>query len=158
MDVGVGEIRNWHTWPKFVKKTGTYRYRGKTYSRKLDLPPSVRNKEGNGWSDVGYHYVIRRNGVLEDGRPNQKSGAHAAGFNRTSIGICLVGGLDDNGSPSPSYTKQQMTTLRKLVDLLQHTYNILDRRVLGHCDLPKVRKACPCFSVAKWQTTNELIR
>ena len=44
-----------------------------------------------GWSDNGYHYVVRRNGEIEKGRPDRIPGAHARGVNRTSIGIVWVG-------------------------------------------------------------------
>ena len=51
----------------------------------------------NGWDDVGYHYIIRRNGKLEKGRPEEYSGAHAPSHNSRSIGICLVGGMAKDG-------------------------------------------------------------
>ena len=44
---------------------------------------------GNGWRDIGYHKVIKRSGEVEDGRDIRDSGAHAAGYNHKSIGICL---------------------------------------------------------------------
>ena len=45
-----------------------------------------------GWSDIGYHYVIRRNGKIEEGRNDGIVGAHAKGMNENSLGICMVGG------------------------------------------------------------------
>ena len=51
-----------------------------------------------GWSDIGYHCVIRRNGMIEFGRPLDVCGAHVKGYNHNSIGICLVGGIDRKGS------------------------------------------------------------
>ena len=62
MDIGVDEIRQWHTSPP-------------------------RN-----WSDIGYHVVIRRDGTLEEGRDIERPGAHTLGQNKNSIGVCLVGG------------------------------------------------------------------
>ena len=50
--------------------------------------------KGNGWSDIGYHYLIRLDGTVELGRPVKKSGAHVAGHNKDSIGIAYVGGMD----------------------------------------------------------------
>ena len=47
-----------------------------------------------GWSDVGYHFVITRDGEVQTGRPIERSGAHAKGFNKHSVGICYVGGLE----------------------------------------------------------------
>ena len=49
-----------------------------------------------GWSDIGYHYVIGLDGKIEAGRPVSKIGAHAKGYNKTSIGICYIGGLSEN--------------------------------------------------------------
>lgn len=129
MDIGVSQIRKWHTDPK---------------------------PKGRGWKDIGYHYVIRRDGTLEDGRPNQEVGAHVKGHNKNSLGICLVGGVDSYGVYTPNYTKEQMKTLRALVRFLQKMYTILDKRVLGHRDFPNVKKACPCFDVQTWLKTNKI--
>ncbi len=110
-----------------------------------------------GWSDIGYHYVIRKDGTTEDGRPNQRSGAHAKGHNKHSIGICLVGGLDADGNPSPKYSKEQRRALRKLVDFLQQTYCVPSSGVLGHRQLPNVAKSCPCFNVTRWKKTGKMV-
>jgi N-acetylmuramoyl-L-alanine amidase len=61
-----------------------------------------------GWDDIGYHYVIRRNGDVEIGRPENAVGAHVAGKNSTSVGICLVGGIDDAGKPKANFTKGEV--------------------------------------------------
>ena len=63
---------------------------------------------GNGWSDIGYHYVIKRNGLVEAGRPVSISGAHAKGHNADSIGICLVGGmLEDMSKADANFSLAQ---------------------------------------------------
>ena len=46
-----------------------------------------------GWRDIGYHYVIQRDGTTEEGRPLEQIGAHVKGMNRNSIGICYIGGV-----------------------------------------------------------------
>jgi N-acetylmuramoyl-L-alanine amidase len=51
-----------------------------------------------GWSGIGYHFVIRRNGTVEAGRPIEKKGAHVAGFNAKSVGISLAGGVASDGA------------------------------------------------------------
>ena len=51
--------------------------------------------KGNGWDDIGYHYVVRLDGSLEYGRPVQVPGAHCRGENKSSIGICYIGGMDE---------------------------------------------------------------
>lgn len=100
-----------------------------------------------GWSDVGYHFVIRLDGTVEKGRPVDTVGAHARGYNTNSIGICLVGGLRD-GQPEDTYTNSQLDALRQLLQSLQLVFP--DAQVLGHKDLPNVAKACPCFHVTGW--------
>ena len=46
-----------------------------------------------GYSDVGYHYIVYRNGILAQGRDVNIIGAHASGHNAHSIGICYIGGM-----------------------------------------------------------------
>jgi N-acetyl-anhydromuramyl-L-alanine amidase AmpD len=101
-----------------------------------------------GWLGIGYHYVIRRDGTVEKGRPDSRSGAHAAGYNSISLGICLVGGLDEKGKPQQNFTEAQYDSLR---DLLWELLGVFDRaEILGHRDLPNVNKDCPCFDVKAW--------
>lgn len=102
----------------------------------------------NKWSDVGYHYVIRRNGDIQEGRPVERSGAHARDFNANSIGISLIGGIDDDGKSDFNFTSHQMTSLKVLVDQCVSLYGPC--KVLGHRDLPGVTKDCPCFDVRAW--------
>lgn len=115
-----------------------------------------------GFSDVGYHYVIRRDGVIEDGRPMEQPGAHVRGHNDDTIGICLVGGRDDEGPHTAdldefakqevlwefNYTRIQMASLVALVDSLRTEY--ADTDVCGHRDFPGVTKRCPGFDVRQF--------
>jgi N-acetyl-anhydromuramyl-L-alanine amidase AmpD len=97
---------------------------------------------GNGWSDIGYHWVIPRGGGCEKGRDESEPGAHVRGHNSNSIGICLVG-----GKGGFNFTRQQMATLEaKIIDL---TTKYPDARVVGHRDLDS-GKECPTFDVAAW--------
>jgi len=147
MNIGAEEIRQWHTWPKEVG-IGKLRYQGKTYNYEDELPEHVRGKRGNGWRGIGYHYVIRRDGGVEDGRPLDTAGAHAKGHNENSIGICMVGGVDKDNKPQSSFTKKQWATLDPLVRNLVDDYP--EAEVLGHRDLPGVTKACPSFDAISW--------
>ncbi|GHV57111.1 N-acetylmuramoyl-L-alanine amidase [Deltaproteobacteria bacterium] len=104
--------------------------------------------QGNGWRDIGYHYVIRRDGTVEPGRPIEQPGAHVQGHNANSIGICLVGGLDPNMNPAANYTDAQWATLRAKVLELKATFP--GAAVKGHRDFSGVNKACPCFAVSTW--------
>ena len=101
-----------------------------------------------GWSDIGYHYVIRRDGTLEEGRPLERAGTHGKNFNNNSIGICMVGGLDKSGEPENNFTDDQFTTLRLLLHNLHARFP--EAEILGHRDFPRVAKACPCFDVKEW--------
>lgn len=103
---------------------------------------------GNKWTDIGYHHVIRRNGVIEAGRPIEKPGAHVSGFNSNSIGICLVGGVDAKGKPEENYTGDQWSSLKKLVTEYHARYPKAE--ILGHRDFAGVKKACPVFDTKAW--------
>lgn len=99
-----------------------------------------------GWVMIGYHLVIRRDGTVEAGRPLDTVGAHAEGHNATSIGICLVGGVDAHGKAEDNFTDAQFESLANML------WNIRTKlpgiRIVGHRDLPKVAKDCPSFDVA----------
>jgi N-acetylmuramoyl-L-alanine amidase len=113
-----------------------------------------------GWGGIGYHYVIRRDGTIERGRPFTTIGAHVKGFNSQSIGICLVGGVDREMRPRENFTLHQYESLRNLLSTLKQTYR--DAQIVGHRDLSPDRngdgtitpdewlKACPCFDVREW--------
>lgn len=102
--------------------------------------------KGNGWADIGYHYVIRRNGLVEVGRKNEVQGAHAKGYNVDSLGVCLVGGIDEFDKPEANFTFAQYLSLVELLEELQDKYGH-DIDIRGHKDLPGVTKSCPCFDV-----------
>lgn len=100
-----------------------------------------------GFFSIGYHFVIRRNGDLETGRPIEKIGAHVEGHNATSIGICLVGGINETTAKAENnFTDAQWRALKKLVLSLKKTYP--SAQLIGHNELSS--KDCPCFSVPKW--------
>ena len=101
-----------------------------------------------GFLRIGYHYVIPVDGSVEEGRPEDVAGAHVEGHNRRTIGICLVGGLDKNGAPSPDFAQAQFTTLENLLRTLKEKH--LNAEILGHRDFPGVKKDCPCFDVRAW--------
>ncbi len=107
-----------------------------------------------GWSDIGYHFVIRLNGDIEEGRPIEKTGAHVKGYNSQSIGICLVGGLDDNQQPKATFTDNQLIALEGLLTGLSAFCP--NAEILGHRDFPNVHKACPSFDVRHWLATGEV--
>lgn len=103
-----------------------------------------------GWNGIGYHAVIRRNGVVEQGRDLSRMGAHARGFNQRSIGIALVGGIDENGNPQNNFTSAQFAALRDYVGKFMDTNP--GAKVIGHNQVST--KACPSFDVPTWLANN----
>lgn len=125
MDVNTERIRQWHTAPK---------------------------PKGNGWSAIGYHFVIERDGKIEEGREITRPGAHVRGYNKQSIGVCLVGGLNKNSKGEFNFTREQMDSLEKLLSMLSDMAP--NATIQGHRDFPGVNKACPCFDVKAWWSEN----
>ena len=117
-----------------------------------------------GFTRIGYNFVIDLDGTVENGRPLSIDGAHCntkgfsgVSYNKHSIGICYIGGLDVNGHPADTRTEAQKNALRDLVAKLCKEYKIIE--LLGHRDTsPDLNKngevepaeyikACPCFDV-----------
>tara|TARA_R100000541_G_scaffold18823_1_gene28699 strand:+ start:1625 stop:2023 length:399 start_codon:yes stop_codon:yes gene_type:complete len=96
-----------------------------------------------GFSGVGYHYVIKLDGTIETGRPETKRGAHAKGYNSNSIGVCYIGGLDENNKPLDTRTKEQKISMDSLIGKLKDKYKGVE--CMGHNEVSS--KACPCFNV-----------
>jgi N-acetyl-anhydromuramyl-L-alanine amidase AmpD len=96
-----------------------------------------------GWKlGIGYHYVVRRNGEIELGRPEYMVGAHCLNHNTHSIGVCYEGGLDARGQPADTRTAEQKASLRRLLEDLHRRYP--RAIIVGHHDLDP-KKACPCI-------------
>ena len=95
---------------------------------------------------IGYHYVVRRNGEVEPGRPEWMVGAHCHVEGKThnlhSIGVCYEGGLDIRGQPDDTRTAEQKASLRRLLEDLHRRYP--RAIIVGHHDLDP-KKACPCI-------------
>jgi N-acetyl-anhydromuramyl-L-alanine amidase AmpD len=98
----------------------------------------------NKWQDIGYHFVIRRNGAIENGRPVAEVGAHCNGHNTGTIGICMVGGMSETGRPENNLTKAQFETVQQLISSLAKQFPTIIK-LSGHNDY--TNKACPCFNV-----------
>lgn len=121
MDIGAAQIRAWHVAPK--------------------------SKGGRGWLDIGYHDVIKRDGTIERGRAYAVVGAHVAGFNADSIGVCMVGGVRrSNGKlvTENNFTPQQFASLLQYMRDREHDFPGITWH--GHRDFDK-HKDCPSFSV-----------
>jgi N-acetylmuramoyl-L-alanine amidase len=101
-----------------------------------------------GFSTGGYHWYIDRDGSRAKGRDESTPGAHVAGHNTGSIGICLLGGFgsNENDAFEKHYTPEQDRALRKLIEEISSRTPI--KRVRGHNEASA--KACPGFRVARW--------
>ena len=91
---------------------------------------------------IGYHYVIRRNGEIEEGRPEYMVGAHCVNHNSHSIGVCYEGGLNIRGHPADTRTEEQRKAMRQLLEELHGRYP--RALIVGHHDL-NPHKDCPCI-------------
>jgi len=122
-DIGMQEIRSWHV-------------------------------NDNKWSDIGYHFVIRRlkkDGEIEEGRPLRLAGAHVINHNSDSIGICMVGGVAEDGrTPEDNFTDKQWERLAVLISDLCGDFSNLT--IHGHRDFAATH--CPSFNVAEWLKAN----
>jgi len=105
---------------------------------------------GEGWRDIGYHYVIRRDGAVEKGRQDAVSGAHTYGHNNDSLGVCLVGGKAENDQRADcNFSAAQFMALVQLIRQLRQQHP--DIQVYGHRDF--ANRACPTFDArefAEW--------
>jgi len=118
----VAEIKRWHITPKA--------------------------QGGRGWKDIGYHYLIDRDGTVAKGRPIEQVGAHVSGHNTGTIGISLFGG---HGSAETDmfhdhFTNAQEAALHKLIADLRKRFGII--KISGHNQY--AAKACPGFNVPDW--------
>lgn len=106
-----------------------------------------RSHRLRGFTKIGYHYVIKRDGAIEKGRALNERGAHIEGFNHCSVGVCLIGGVDGTKkmNPQANFTEDQLEALRHLVNYLLGCFP--GAKVQGHRDFPGVKKACPSFDV-----------
>jgi len=97
--------------------------------------------EDRGWRDIGYHFLIQRDGTIDEGRPIEQTGAHTRGHNWDSIGIAYVGGMSkDMTEPKDTRTEEQKDAL---VDLLCQLHDCYGGKIYGHRDFSS--KACPSF-------------
>lgn len=99
-----------------------------------------------GFAQIGYHYVIYLDGSVHTGRPIATIGAHCAGHNANSIGVCYIGGLSADGKrPKDTRTEAQKQSLIALLRQLRAQFP--NAVIHGHRDY--AAKACPSFDATK---------
>ena len=116
--------------------------------------------KAKGWDDIGYAMVIRRDGRVEAGEDLRRAAAHVKGLNMHSVGICMIGGVDEDGNSENNFTEEQWKAAKHVFEFFKLLYP--DAKQVGHRDLSPDRDAdgrvmrheflkdCPCFSVAQW--------
>ena len=98
--------------------------------------------KARGWSGIGYHFIVKLNGSIEYGRMVDKVGAHCKGHNTNSIGVCYIGGVENDGkTPKDTRTSEQIASLLTLLRFLKLLHP--DASIYGHRDF--ANKACPSF-------------
>ena len=100
--------------------------------------------KARGWKGCGYHFIVLIDGTIETGRMINEVGAHVRGMNKSSIGICYIGGLDRDAKTSKdTRTPQQKESLLLLIKTLNKIYP--EATLHGHNEFSN--KACPSFDV-----------
>ena len=100
-----------------------------------------------GWDGVGYHKIINRSGLVENGRPEYWVGAHVKGKNHESLGVCLIG--------RKNFTKQQFKSLENVLKNWKERYP--KSKILGHNEVVITKKTCPNFDLNSWLLKNEIL-
>lgn len=124
MDIGFEEINQWH------KERGEW-------------------EAYDGWIFCGYHVIVRRNGLIEVGRPDNVAGVHCKGHNATSIGIVWVG--------RDKMTEEQHQMLLLLVSDKMDLYGLDIKHVFGHYEF-NADKTCPNLDMENLRSEIELFR
>jgi N-acetylmuramoyl-L-alanine amidase len=114
-----------------------------------------RMHRARSFREIGYHYFIRKNGMVETGRDMSQPGkfevgAHCRGSNSNSIGICVEGGVTraatnvgvDNRTPAQ--IDAQIKLIRELL------VRFPNAEVVGHKDMPEAATQCPGYDAAAW--------
>lgn len=98
-----------------------------------------------GWNGIGYHYVILLDGTIQKGRPEERAGAHCKGHNLNSIGVCFMGGKNEDGSKWEKPLNAQIQAYLQLEAELSNKYQGIE--IKGHYELSS--KSCPNFEICK---------
>jgi N-acetylmuramoyl-L-alanine amidase len=111
--------------------------------RDVDASDITRWHKNKGWRTNGYHYIIKLDGTIEEGRSVQMVGAHTIGHNVGSLGVVYAGGCDKDMNPKDTRTPEQDIALTNLLSALLDMYPIATLH--GHNEF--ANKACPSFDV-----------
>lgn len=113
---------------------------------RVETVESIRRiHKSQGWSDIGYHYLIYLDGSIHVGRDVNIVGSHCVGHNTYSIGVCYVGGVDSKLKTKDTRTPAQKESLIKVLKKLKGLYP--KAKIHGHRDFSS--KDCPSFDCKK---------
>jgi N-acetyl-anhydromuramyl-L-alanine amidase AmpD len=115
-------------------------------SQRVSVEDIDRWHKAQGWSGIGYHWYVDRDGHIFPGRSEHQTGAHVKGYNHCSIGICYEGGINEQGQPADTRTPAQKAALLFIIKDLKQSYP--NAIIFGHSDFPNVHKSCPCFDAS----------
>ncbi len=125
--------------------TSVYPGMGRSDINDVEVIRSIANYHVNhkGWADIGYHYLIGRDGRVYEGRPVAKQGAHTGGNNERNLGISVVG---DFMKALPN--DRQMDALKSFLGDQMSRYGVRRDRLYGHRDLGNT--LCPGTKLYRW--------
>jgi N-acetylmuramoyl-L-alanine amidase len=111
---------------------------GNPYDDDLSAEEIHASHRAQGWAGIGYHYVVRKDGTVEAGRPHWTVGAHAHGENYHTIGVHVCGNFEE-AEP----TDEQIESIAMLIATVCDDYGLpIDaQHIVGHRDL--MATACP---------------
>lgn len=118
---------------------------GATAARIEQVRVAHRNAKGGGYADIGYHFIVDRDGRIWEGRSLKFQGAHVRNHNEGNIGIMCLGNFEVQ-SPSP----KQLAGLSKQVRAMMARYNVPVRRVYTHREWSGAQTLCPGRTLQAW--------
>ena len=116
-------------------------------NQNFDVSDIDRWHKNKGWTEIGYHYYIKLDGTIQTGRKLKRVGAHCAGHNSSSVGVCLEGGKNPDGTKWDMCTSKQEYAVEKLLLTLGKDYPNITLH--GHYEFSKT-KSCPNFDINKF--------
>lgn len=121
-----------------------------TASKPTTTPDEIRvwHVDGNGWSDIGYHWVIYQGAtdwVIEPGRPEARTGSHAKGANADSLGVVVAG--DYTKGPLPESAEIMLCAF---IASKCRQFGLTEADVYGHREVMRPGYTeCPGYSMDK---------
>ena len=123
-----------------------------TGAEEKDAAQVKRYHLGLGWRDIGYHYIIEKDGKIVKGRTGTGAHCTADGMNKKGIGIALIGNFDKRLP-----TKKQLASLDTIVFQEAQVYKIPYTKIIGHNEVKGAATACPGKNLKMYQVRNNYV-